>query len=231
MMIKKRTALYLCVLLLMGNPRQARADLFGGDVAVLSQMLIQSVMQLAKLRALLASAGDQVDLIRQINQGINDSLILLKTIDPNLDPGLYREWTDANDSLRRLTDIYGAVPQSPEAQVQKDTDQEVAEAVAANNAFYKYSQAYDRVGEQIKQGSHNASPGGAQKMTAQALGIVIQILNQNLRAQSTGLKLQAQKLALENRKEKAETKQFVETTENLRASMKAEKVRFELPRF
>ena len=230
-MKKRMTLVCLITLFLSGSPREAHADLWGGDVAVLSQILVQALMQLAKLRELLATANDQVDLVRQINQGINDSLKLLKTIDPNLDPGIYKDWTNVNDSLKRLTEIYGGVPDSPEARVQKDTDQGVAEAVTFNNAFYKSSEAYDEVGERIKDSSHSASPGGAQKMTAQALGIVIQILNQNLRAQSTGLKLQAQQLALENRKEKAETKEYVETTENLRDTMKAEKVRFDLPRF
>jgi hypothetical protein len=230
-MNKKIGLILLVAFCLAGNPRQARADLFGGDVAVLSQILVQAIMQLAKLRDLLNSATGQLDLLKQINQGINDSLNLLKTIDPNLDPGIYKDWANVNDSLRKLTDIYGVVPDSPESRVQKDTDQGIAEAVTFNNSFYKYSEAYDVVGQRIKDASHSVSPGGAQKMTAQALGVVIQILNQNLRAQSTGLKLQAQQMALENRKEKAETKQFVENTENLRATMKAEKVRFDLPRF
>lgn len=232
MKMKKYITVSCLVLAFMtGSPQQARADLFGGDVAVLSQILVQAIMQLAKLREMLSTASDQLDLIRQINQGINDSLNLLKTIDPNLDPGIYREWTTVDDSLRRLTDIYGVVPESPEYRVQKDTDQGIAEAVSFNNSFYKYSEAYDVVGERIKDSSHSASPGGAQKLTAQALGVVIQVLNQHLRAQSTGLKLQAQQLALENRKEKAETKQYVENTESLRSAMKSEKVRFDLPRF
>ncbi len=232
MILKKYiTILCLALAVLVGSPRQAKADLFGGDVAVLSQILVQAISQLAKLREMLSTANNQLELIRQINQGINDSLTLLKTIDPNLDPGIYKEWTSVNDSLKRLTDIYGVVPDSPESRVQKDTDQGIAEAVTFNNSFYKYSAAYDVVGERIKESSHSVSPGGAQKLTAQALGIIIQVLNQHLRAQSTGLKLQAQQLALENRKEKAETKQYVESTENLRSAMKAEKVRFELPRF
>ena len=106
------TLVCLITLFLSGSPREAHADLWGGDVAVLSQILVQALMQLAKLRELLATANDQVDLVRQINQGINDSLKLLKTIDPNLDPGIYKDWTNVNDSLKRLTEIYGGVPDS-----------------------------------------------------------------------------------------------------------------------
>lgn len=217
--------------LTMGSPKVARADLFGGDVAVLTQILAQAIMQLSELRDLMSNASDQLDLIRDINRGINDSLNLMKTIDPNLDPGIYKQWATVNDALQGMTDIYGMVPDSPESRVQKDTDQGVAEAVAFNNSFYKYGQAYDVVAERIKDASHSVSPGGAQKLSAQALGVLIQIMNQNLRAQSTGLKLQAQQLALDNRREKADTKLFVDSTETLRSSLKSEKVRFELPRF
>jgi hypothetical protein len=229
----KKRILHLCVVLSLfcAFPQPARADLFGGDVVVLTQILAQAIMQLAKLRDLMGNAQSHLDLIRQINQGINDSLRLLKTIDPNLDPGIYKEWATVNDALSRLTDIYGFVPESPEARVQKDTDQGIAEAVTFNNSFYKYSEAYDVVAERIKEASHSVSPGGAQKLTAQALGVVIQLMNQQLRAQSSGMKLQAHQLALENRKDKAETKLFVDNKDSLRAAMKSEKVRFQQPRF
>lgn len=229
----KKRCLHLCLALSLfcAFPKPARADLFGGDVAVLTQILAQAIMQLSELRNLMGNATDHLDLIRQINQGINDSLNLLKTIDPNLDPGIYKEWATVNEAVSRLSDIYGFVPDSPESRVQKDTDQGIAEAITFNNSFYKYSEHYDVVAERIKDASHSVSPGGAEKLSAQALGVVIQLLNQQLRAQSTGMKLQAQQLALENRKEKAETKLFVDNKDTLRAAMKAEKVRFEQPRF
>src|SRR5205823_5981162 len=113
--------------LTVGLSRPARADLFGGDVAVLTQILAQAIMQLAKLKELLGSAEANLDLIREINRGINDSLALLRTINPNLDPGLYKEWATVDEAIRRVTDIYGVVPQSPESRVQKDADQSVAE--------------------------------------------------------------------------------------------------------
>ena len=230
-MCKRNLFVVLILVMVGGFIRPAKADLFGGDVAVLTQILAQAIMQLAKLRELLGNANAHLDLIRQINQGINDSLNLLHTIDPNLDPGIYKEWSTVNEAVRRLTDIYGFVPDSPESRVQKDTDQGIAEAITFNNSFYKYSEGYDLVAERIKDASHSASPGGAQKLTAQALGVVVQLLNQQLRAQSTEMKLHAQQLALENRKEKAETKLFVDSKDHLRAAMKTEKVRFDLPRF
>lgn len=211
--------------------RVARADLFGGDVAVLTQILAQAIMQLQQLRNIMGTATSQLDLLREINQGINDSLNLLKNIDPNLDPGVFRDWDNATVAIQRLQELYGVVQNSPEAKVQKDTDQSVAEAVAFNNGFYKWSGQLDQVGEQIKSYSHATSPGGAQKLTAQALGLIIQVLNQNLRAQATSLKLQAQSMAVENRKDKEATKDILSTSNFLKTAMKTEKAAYQIPRF
>lgn len=209
----------------------ARADLFGGDVAVLVQILAQAVSQLAKLKELLSSANDSLDLARDINRGINDSLDLIRTIDPNIDSGIYKDWTEVNYSTRQLESIYGASTPSPEEKVQKDLDRGIVEAVTFNNSYYAYSKTLDEMGEQIKSASHSVSPGGANKLTAEALGLVIQVLNQNLRAQATGLKLHAQELAVQNHKEKADTKFFLDATGSLKQAMQNEKIKFELPEY
>ena len=57
--------------------------------------------------------------------------------------------------------------------------------------------------------SHQVSPGGAQKLTAQSLGVMIHVLNQQMRAQGQGLKLQAQAMAIANKKEKDSTAQYL----------------------
>jgi len=227
----KKTFLSLALGVSLLFPATTRADLFGGDVAVLTQILAQAIMQLQQLRNIMGTATDQLDLIREINRGINDSLHLLKNIDPNLDPGVYRDWENVSLALRRLQDIYGSVQDSPEAKIQKDTDQSVAEAVAFNNSFFKWTGQLDQVGEQIKSNSHAVSPGGAQKLTAQALGLIIQVLNQNLRAQATSLKLQAQTMALENRRDKEATREMLGNTNFLKAAMKSEKAAYAIPRF
>ena len=120
---------------------------------------------------------------------------------------------------------------SPDARIYRDTDQQVAEAVNLNNDIYKYTTSIDELGEAIKDYSHDVSPGGAQKLTAQTLGVMLQVMNQSLRTQATGLKLQAQTMAVQNKKEKDSTKQYLETANTLRVAMKKEKIQFTAPRF
>lgn len=103
---------------------------------------------------------------------------------------------------------------SPDAKAQSSVDQSVAEAVALNGAIYDYTKQIDQIGEDIKSFSHSVSPGGAQKLTAQSLGVVIHVLTQSLRAQGTLLKLQAQSVALTNKHEKDSSAQYLPSRRN-----------------
>ncbi len=210
---------------------KARADMFGGDLIYLAQILANAIKQLTELKSMVQNGQDQLNLIRDINRGINDSLNLARTINPNIDPGLYKDWQNVSDALNKVQTIYGIVTNSPDAQIYRDTDQQVAEAVTLNNDVYKYTEDIDELGEVIKAYSHQTSPGGAQKLTAQTLGVMLQVMNQSLRTQATGLKLQAQTMAVQNKKEKDSTKQYLETANTLRVAMKNEKIQFQAPRF
>ena len=161
--MKRKVLTVLLMFAIAVGSKPARADLFGGDVAMLSQILIQAIMQLAKLKELLDSAKENIDLIQDINRGINDSLNLIRKIDPNLDPGIFRDWTTVDEAVRKVSEIYGAAPNSPLARAQTSTDQGVAEAVTFNNDSYKFAESYDSVADDIKDESHRVSPGGAQK--------------------------------------------------------------------
>ena len=79
---------------------------------------------------MLQNGQDSLDLLRDINRGINDSLGLIRTISPNTDPGLYKDWQKVTDALTQLETIYGIVVESRDSRVQKDTDQTVAEAIS-----------------------------------------------------------------------------------------------------
>lgn len=215
----------------MGTSFNANADLFGGDVAVLTQILAQAIQQLYQLKQIFQEGQDSLELMREINRGINDSLNLARTVYPNLDPGIYREWDRIDRALNGVRQVYGAVTPSLDAPIQQDTDQNIAEAIALNNSIYKYTSDIDAIGESIKQTSHVVSPGGAQKLTAESLGVMLNVLNQTLRAQATGLKIQAQALAVQNHREKEATRQTLQTADTLSDSMKAQDVSFQLPRF
>jgi len=227
--MKKLVSAFLLCQLIFLSP--AKASIFGEETAVLAQILANAVQQLAQLKNILDTGRDNVNLVRDINRGINDSLNLIRTISPNTDPGLYKDWEKVSDALTKLETIYGIAVESHDNRVQRDTDQSIAEAVSLNNSVYKYTKMIDEVGELIKSQSHAVSPGGAVKLTAQSLGVMLNLQNEMLRTQATGLKIQAQTLALQNRKDKEQTRQMVAGADGINSALQSAQPQFKLPRF
>lgn len=229
--MKKTFLTWLAVILIAIGPTYAHADIFGADVGVLAQILAEDIEQLAKLKQMLQNGRDTLGLLQDINQGINDSLGIIRSIAPFVDPGLYAKLMKVQDALSHFQTMYGVVVNSPDGGVQMETDQVVAEAISMNNGLYQYADNLDKVGEEIKAYSHETSPGGAAKLTAQALGVMLHVMNQQLRATATGLRLSAQAIALQNKKDKQQTAQYLDQADTLAREMKTEDIQFDFPRF
>lgn len=228
--IKRRVSIALAAILI-GLSAPARASIFGEENAVLLKILQQSIQQYMELQRILRTGRDTLGLLQDINRGINDSLNLLRTIKPHIDPGLYKELEQTQIAIRKIQEIYGTVARSPDTRIQQDTDQQVAEAIALNNSIYQYTRQIDDIGEEVKRYSHSVSPGGAQKLTAQSMGVMLHVMNESLRAQATGLKLQAMEMSIQNKKDKEFTKKTLEITDDLKDSMQNGRSNFQIPRF
>lgn len=223
----------LSLILCLGTvaSRPARADMFGADIPILLELLANAVKQLLQLQQALNTAKSQLTLIKEINRGIGQSINLIRDAYPGLNPGIYREWDRISRAIEGVSEIYGEVPASKDERVQRDADQSVAEAISLNNDLYKYSQTVARISDQLRDMSMGASPGRAQQLTAASLASLIALTNQSLRTQATGLKLQAQALALGNKKEKEETRTALKASSDLSSAMRGMDPSFELPRF
>ena len=225
------SAFALSALTLISTPISAQADMFGGDVAVLMQILANALEQLMQLEQLLSNAEDSLGLLKEINKGINDSLQMAQTHGIHIDPGLYQNITTAKSFVDHLNSSYGTVPISIDQDAQRETDQVAADGIAMNTSLYDYANELDQVGEQIKSYSHAVSPGGAAKLTAQSLGVIVHIMNEQLRATATGIKISSQALAMQNKKEKAETTEYLNQAKTLEAAMQNSQIPFDFPRF
>ena len=229
----KKIFVITALILSLVFPRPSRADLFGGDVVVLTKILVQTIQQLIQLKKLVGSAKDELNLIRNINRGINDSLHLLKTIDPNIDPGLFKNWNEVSSTIRQMERLYGTIKNVKDGKLYRLNDQSIAEAIVFNNKVFKHAKQTDQIGESIKDYSHQVSPGGAQKLTAQSMGVLLHVQNNNLRTQAKSLKLQAQALARLNKIDKEKAKQIQESVSEISSALKKqnEQEKFKLPRF
>ena len=229
----KKKFIILILSIGMITPQTSHADLWGGDVVVLTKILAKSIQQLIQLKRIVHSSRDEINLIRDINRGINDSLYLLKTIDPNIDPGLFKEWREVSSAINQVERLYGTVKNVKDGKLYRLNDQSIAEAIVFNNKVFGEARKVDQIGENIKDYSHQVSPGGAQKLTAQSMGVLLHVQNNNLRAQAKSLKLQAQSLARQNKIDKDRAKQITKSVNEISSALKKqnEQEKFTLPRF
>lgn len=214
----------------MMAPISARADLFGGDVVVLTQILVQSIQTVLQLKALLSNGQDTLNLMRDINAGVRSGLDVIRIINPNFNPGVYGDLSNADAVLRAIQNVYGEVPRGMDQDLMNSQDQSVAEVISMNRNLYDYADGVDRERERILYHAQVVSPQGAGKLQNQALGVLIGVTTQLLRTQSQMLKLLAQNMAMQNRHEKIQTKEFQENYRDLSDGLKALPTKTNLPR-
>ena len=116
-----------------------------------------------------------------------------------------------------------------EARMQQTTDQSVAEAIHLHNEAFRYAATVDPEAERIKDYARFVSPAGAQRLTAQSLGVLIHIMNQVLRTNAAMLKLQSEQLALGNRREKLNSEHFKMEYEGISRAFEELRPSYNLP--
>lgn len=212
----KRLLLAVCFsLTVLASPRQARADVFGGDIVILTQILAQAIQTVLQLKSILENGQDTLNLLRDVNAGVRSGLDLIRIINPRFDPGVFGDMRNPQEVLRALEHLYGSIPQGANQELIQSQDQSVAEVVAMNRNLFDYADQVDRERDRIIFHAQMVSPQGAGKLQGQALGVLIGVMTQLLRTQSQMLKIMAQNMAYENRKEKLSTKNFQDNYKSL----------------
>ncbi len=211
----KKKLITLIVCFTLAIPRPAKADLFGGDVAVLLKILAQSIQQLYELRQIVGTGKDSLSLMREINQGIRNGLRIIQIFYPKFNPGIYGSLETADQVQRAIEDLYGVIPQTSEYRLQEAQDRAVSESIAMNGTLFQYADSVDVETKRIISHAQNVSPQGAGKLTAESIAVLIGVTTQVLRTNSMMLKMMGQNMALSNRKEKLQATQFKTQYEGL----------------
>ena len=219
-MKKTKTLVVATVMLIaLSFPQPSRADLFGGDVAVLVQILANAIQQLAQLQRILGTGADTLSLMREINRGIRDGLAVIRILDPKFNPGLYGNLETSERVLSVLQDLYGKIPQTSEARLQAAQDQSASESIAMNGTLFQFADQADSESRRIFAQSQGVNPQGAAKLTAQSVAVLINVTTQVLRTNSMMLKMMGQNMALSNRKEKVQAAQFQNQYQGLSSAL------------
>jgi len=117
----KRTLMVVLLSSTLMIPKTAKADLFGGDVVVLTQILIQAIQQLYQLKMIFQNGADSLSLMREINRGLRTGLGIIQIINPKFNPGLYGGLETAESVQRAIEELYGTIPQTSEYRLQVST--------------------------------------------------------------------------------------------------------------
>lgn len=208
MMALKKTVIAGLIAISLLIPRPVKADLWGGDLVFLAQILANAIQQLVQLKQILSTGQDTIGLMRDINRGIRDGLSIIQIINPRFNPGLYGNMETADRVLSVINDLYGRIPQTSEYRLQEAQDRSVAESIAMNGTLFRYADQVDEESRRILNHSQAVNPQGAAKLTAQAVAILIGVSTQVLRTNSMMLKMMGETMALSNRKEKLQAAQF-----------------------
>lgn len=216
---KKLLTIIICFTLVI--PRPAKADLWGGDVAVLIQILAQTIKQLYELQRIVSTGQDTLSLWRDINRGIRDGLRVIQIINPRFNPGLYGSLETSEQVQRAIEDLYGVIPQTSEYRLQQAQDRSVSESIAMNGTLFQYADSVDEETKRIIAHSQGVNPQGAAKLTNQSLAVLIGVTTQVLRTNSMMLKMMGQNMALSNRKEKLQAQQFKSQYEGITQALGA----------
>lgn len=198
---------------------QGKADMFGGDVVVLTQILANAIQQLIQLRQILTTGSDTLDLLKEINRGIKNGLDAIRIINPKFNPGIYGNLNTAEQVLGVIEDLYGKIPQTRERKLLEAQDRSVAESIAMNSSLYEFADQADLESKRILQHAAVVNPQGAGKLTAQSIAVLIGVTTQVLRTNSMMLKMMGQDMAVSNRRGKLQAEQFKTQYEGISSGM------------
>lgn len=226
--VRKWIAVAMIAILPM-YPIRAKADFWGGDIPLLIEIVANTAQQLIQLKSILGNGRDTLNLIRDINSGIREALRIAQTMNTKLSPGILSNIDNVDQLLAVVQQLYGTIPNTPEAQMQRTMDQSVAESMILHNEAFKYAQNVDGEAERIKEYAKVVSPLGAERLTAQSIGVLIHVMNQVLRTNAAILKMNSEQVALQNKKEKLNSEHFKMQYEGVSRAFGDLKPKYSLP--
>jgi hypothetical protein len=230
--VKKFVCGVVVVFLLIG-PNRANSFTDGSgwvQVSYLIKLVEESIRRYYQLQQMIQQGRDAQNYMREINRGLDDSIRLLESL-PIRDENILGQLRTFQRSIAEIEKVYGAVPKSNEAPVQKVNDLAVAESLKMVASANDYAEKQETNAIALESRSWDMSPKGAARMQAQASSQILLTLNQILRMNAQLLKMQSAQAANHNREEKQDVLRFQRFAKEVRTTSKAFSGGIDLPKF
>lgn len=169
-------------------PAPARADLWGGDLPLLAQIVTNTLQTLYQLQEQTQMMEDEMD-------GIKRKIYRIQTIATVVDPSSWDKWRDPGEALRRLKVIYHTLPPEYRSEKADVIEDELSKAMNMVSRLVPETRTTFRSGKELERRGADASPGVAAKLTASGVGTLVAMEAQTQVIQSHITSLLAQMLA------------------------------------
>lgn len=184
----KRRIMSLCFLLILLVPTKAKADLWGGDLPLLAEIVFNTLRTLTELER-------QSSLMRDEMDGVRDKIYRIQTIADLVQPSTWDQWRDPREAVRRLRTIYYTLPKEYRSDKADMIEDELSRAMNTISRISGENKTTFHSGKELEQKGADASPGVAQKLTASGVGTLIAMEAQSQVLQSHITSLLAQMVA------------------------------------
>ena len=219
--INKITASVVILVTALGQPvHLARADMFGGDIIVLGQILMQAVEEVYKLQSILGNTADTVRLLEEMNRGVKDVLRLAETAHAPLPPGVYEQAKKIDQALWEAKRVYGEVGTKAPIHTRSNYRSGV-EALSISQDAFDYSTYLDQQGTKVKSSAVVADPTAAARLTAETMGVLLHASDHANRLQAKSLELSSNTRLESSAKENAQFESYINTHRKIEDEMKA----------
>lgn len=175
-------------------PFSAKADLWGGDLPLLAQIVTNTLHTMYELQR-------QSQLMSDEMKGINDRINRIRTIAEVVQPSEWDKWKDPREALNRLRIVYHTIPKEYRSEKYDQIEEELSKAMNMVARVGPETATTFKSGKELEQRGADASPGVAQKLTASGVGTLIAMESQSQVIQSHITSLLAQMLAEGNERE------------------------------
>lgn len=182
------------IFFLLFNVPQAKADLFGGDLPLLAQIVTNTLYSMYELQR-------QTEMWNEQMRGVKDKIYRIETIKKVVQPSDWDKWKDPNEALKRIQLIYQTLPKEYRSEKADMIEAELSRAMNLIARVNLETKSTFESGKELEDRGLNSSPAVAQKLTASGMGTMISQQAQSQVLQSHMVSLLAQMLAEGHEKE------------------------------
>lgn len=205
----KSIAIILIITILISSsfrPAHAITD-FGATAIAVLKLIGVTVKELTELKKIVDAGQDTLNLMNDINRGIDDALHLFENLEDSLKSGSWGELsTDVKRILYKVEEIYGAIPDTPRKEIQKTVDDSVVDAIQRHNQIYENAERSKADRRWIQDElQRRPSPGRSTQLQANIQYELLKALSRIEKNQALTIKLLAQQLGVENNLDKAKS--------------------------